>query len=231
MQIKEITCKKCGASLDASALIENRNLVECKFCSSVFTLDKDLAKTMGGKEESIIIPMPKGIDVSIDNGFNIQYKWFSVKYLILIIFGAFWDVFIIVWFYIAISGGTWIMAAMGSFHAMVGIALTYWALAGIANKTCISITDVLEIKHGPIPWKKKRTIPCSEIVQFYCKKVVHYTKQGANLSYELHVILKNHKSIKLIGMMERPEQAIFLEKKIEKHLGIIDVTVADEYTG
>ena len=54
------------------------------------------------------------------------------------------------------------------------------------------------------------------------------TRNGASYSYALSAILAGGKRVKLVSGLDQPEDALFLEQKIEGYLGITDRPVAGE---
>ena len=97
------------------------------------------------------------------------------------------------------------------------------------NKTTVSVShSFVEFKISPVPFGFKKLIPSSSIEQVYCKEVVKKSKDGSSVTFEVRVILKDRKNIRLVSGLELSEQALFLEHEIESYLGIKDVEVKGE---
>ncbi len=102
------------------------------------------------------------------------------------------------------------------------------------NRTEIRITDSeLEVSIGPIPAWGSRTIQKSEIIQLFVREKSSDSSDENGPSrrtyyYELQWIDSHHKSRLLIGRL-MAQEALFLEKRLEKILGLPDRSVKGEY--
>ncbi len=121
------------------------------------------------------------------------------------------------------------MAAFGIIHAIVGIVLTYYLIAGYINKTVIEVNSMfLSVRHRPLPFLGNKKIQSQDIKQLYSKEMIHRGKNGINYTYEIHAVLDNDKRIKVVSGMPRSEQALFIEQEIEKYLKIRDESIEGE---
>jgi hypothetical protein len=228
----QLTCKKCGAPVEAENINLDRLLAKCSVCSSVF----DFADQVGepGKDRSLNtldVPMPKGFAVNNYGGeLTITRRWFGPKFILLTVFALFWNGFMVFWFGIAIAGELWPMALFGLIHAGVGLGLIYYVLTGYFNKTAVTVNmmDVV-VKHGPLPYPGNKRLNRTNIKQLYCKEKIRRGKNSTYCSYEVHAVTQDDKHEKLLTGLEESEQALYVEQEIERALGLTDRPVRGEW--
>ena len=152
----KIICANCNSEILASDVDIKSRIAKCISCSSIFDCSGQLdsISNQDGSQLRDNIGMPKGISMKKDFAkLIIERKWFSPVIIFLTFFCMFWDSFMIVWYTIAISKGQWVMAIAGTLHALAGICLTYFVIAGYINKTYITVTNkIFEINHKPLPF-------------------------------------------------------------------------------
>lgn len=231
----QVHCTKCNAVILPDDLDIARSLAKCADCGEVFNCADQLAlvaDSAADREAGVgpDIPMPKGIRVFHHaHGLRIVRRWFGAKFVGLIFFCAFWDGFMFFWFYTAITQKIWFMAAFGTLHGLVGVGLTYYLIAGLVNSTTITVLNgLVKIAHGPIRVPGNREIKADALRQLYTKRIVHHTKNGTSISYELRALTADERDEKLLGGLEKEEQGLFIEQEIEKFLGITDRPIRGE---
>lgn len=176
----------------------------------------------------MINPIPEGM--SMEERFGelvLSRKWFSKKVVLMLVFAIFWDGFLFNFYKMMLSGDTVPIGAVlfPLLHVAVGVGITYSAIAGLVNKTTITIgADQLTIRHAPLPWMGNRTLYRYDFVQLYVEEV----RRKNNASYRLNAVLTNHKKLKLLSGIDDRSQALFVEKEIEKFMGIQDERVSGE---
>ncbi len=223
--MSNIKCKNCGANVPTENINIQKALAKCSSCDCVFNFDNQVKVTRPS------VAMPEKFEVlQLRSSLDISYKWYSPMYIFLAFFALFWNGFMAVWYYIALTEGVWMMAIFGVFHLAVGVGLIYTVLAGFFNSTHINATQTrLKFLHEPLWWRGNREIEVSEIDQIFCKLQVNRGKNGStSLAYHLCMIDVTGKHTKLLTNLETPEQALFLEQELEKFLGIEDRRVAGE---
>lgn len=220
-----ILCKNCGANIPTENINIQKALAKCSSCDCVFNFDNQIKTTRPS------VAMPEKFEVlKLRSSLDISYKWYSPMYIFLAFFALFWNGFMAVWYYIALTEGVWMMAAFGILHLAVGVGLIYTVLAGFFNSTHINVTQArLKILHEPLLWRGNQELETSEIDQIFSKMQVNRGKNGStSLTYHLCMVDVSGKHIKLLTNLETPEQALFLEQELEKFLGIEDKKVAGE---
>ena len=182
-------------------------------------------------QEEIKSPIPKHITMEYgSDGLHLVYRWFNAGHIALAIFCFVWDGFLVFWYSVAFrEGSPLVMLVFPLLHVAVGVALTYTALAGFYNKTVVTVgMGKLSIHHTPIPWPGNQTLDAADLKQLYSEEHIIRGKNGTRTVYRLNAVTQNDRKIKLISNMESPEEARFLERKVEEQLGIRDTPVEGE---
>lgn len=206
------------------------SIAKCDSCGAVFGFASQVPGSTAayGKRQ---VEMPKGYRLEMDGAdLLIIRRWFGAKYVALLFFCVFWDGFLAVWYYIAFTKDSpLVMKVFPVLHVAVGVGITYAVLAGFLNRTKIRLNPAeLEVKHYPVPWPGNRVLQRQELDQLFCEEKLGANKNTVTYSYDLLALMRDGRRIKLVSSMDTPEQALFLEQKIERHLGIADRPVAGE---
>jgi hypothetical protein len=159
----------------------------------------------------------------------ITRRWFGLQTLMMTAFVIFWDGFLFFWYSKAVPGGDMMVVLFPLLHVGVGVWLTYYTLAGYVNKTIVRINyEKISVRHRPLPYWGYKTVQSGDIKQLYSKEKISRSSNKRSVTYEVHALTHNGKSIKLVSYMESSEQALFVEQEIEKYLGIKDKPVRGE---
>ena len=235
----EVNCPSCQGEIPVEDVNLDRLIGKCRSCNTVFSFANQVStpavnqtpvpsQHYGGKRPEVALPKSLQIDKT-GKSIKMSIKWFDYSVLFLTFFCCFWDIFMLVWYGIAIFEGIWIMAIFGLLHAGVGVGLTYFCLCSWFNTTEIELDgNYFRITHGPLPWWGNKEMPTSEFVQFFTKEHMTRGKHGPHYTYELYGILKNGGKEKLISGLNSVEQSLFLEQEAERFLGIEDEAVPGE---
>ncbi len=167
---------------------------------------------------------PKGLEILHRDSFiEINRKWLALCDWILaavaiyLFFDCFanWDE--------RLAENEWIRVSV---ELVIGIGFAYSALVGLFNRTSITVgAGKLVIRHGPIPWSGNTELAIADIKQFYSKRNSPRGRRGP-VSFEVRVITRSGKDIRLLRRLDSQEQALSAEQAIEQHLGIKDAYVA-----
>lgn len=232
MNLIELKCKNCGSQLAPEDFSPQLYAVRCPHCNALYAISTPQPNT--GTPTQVPtraeVPLPKHTTLSIQGGdLLIVRKWITGGTFFLLFFCILWNGFIFVWQREAISDRNWTMSAFGLIHAAVGIGIAYAVLTSFINNTTIKANHArLSITHGPLPWKGNKTIPRDTVRQIYCKEITRRSKNGPRVSYNIETCSeKNHRDTLVKGLSD-PDQALFVEQQIEKHLGIKDTFVSGE---
>jgi hypothetical protein len=216
-------CSSCGAKMRADAFAER---AVCEYCGS--------EQIIGPEKQPVLRPViPKPSTVSINNdsqSARIVQRWFSLKYIPMAFFAVAWDSFLLFWYGMAFAADSpWIMIVFPIAHVAVGVGITYSTLAGFLNRTILEITpENLSIRFEPLPWIGKKNIPASELKQLFCKEKIIRSKNNTTARYELYAVNAANQQVKLLGNLDEPDIAIFIEQQLERWLKIDDRPVAGE---
>ncbi len=182
------------------------------------------------------IGLPANLKVTNEFGhLRIARRWFHSRFIPLTFFIIVWDGFLIFLYTMLIrklvAGDLSVipMLLYPFFHAIIGIGLTYYILAAYLNSTVIDLDfDSLTIKSGPLPYFGNMNIPARTLRQLYVKEDGYIRSEGGIMTYAVHAILNDQKSIKLVGGFYNQQQAMYIEQELEKVLHIEDMPVKGE---
>ena len=177
------------------------------------------------------VGLPEKLEVHEDGlGLVITRRWFGVSTVLITAFAAVWDGFLFFWYRHVPASAPSFFFWLPLLHVGVDVFITYGALAGWVNRTRIRVArDLLRVTTRPLPFFNDRTVPSSSLKQLYAKERIRSGGEGgSSASYEVHAILRDGRNMKLVSGLESSEQALFLERKIEKYLGIENLPVRGE---
>ncbi|HYG52265.1 MAG TPA: hypothetical protein VD905_15245 [Flavobacteriales bacterium] len=175
-----------------------------------------------------LLPIPKRFSIFENFGeLTIEFKWSRIVGIVVMVFAIIWNSFMV----LIISKMPPEIRYFIVLHAAVGVFMVYFALCQLFNKTTITCTnDALHIKSGPLPTFNNKNILRMDITQLYfTEKITRGKNSSQQISYRLHMLDKNNRSIKLINYLPDPESARFIEHKLEKFYKIENKKVAGEY--
>ena len=178
--------------------------------------------------ERIEVGFPEGLDV-VHHGSHVELvlKWFSWKIVAMTGFAIFWDGFLINW-YVQVAPGADPMATyFPLIHVAVGLAITYYVIAGWCNRTHILVGQgKVAVRHSPLPWFGSMETSASNLKQLYTQERVRQSRRGGgSTTYEVRAVTQDGRNTKLVGGLDTSEQVLSIEQEIEKRQGIRDVPV------
>lgn len=111
------------------------------------------------------------------------------------------------------------ISVIALFLQVIGLWMLYQAICGLLNTTVIKVDNsAITIHFKPLPWFGAKTINRNDIVQLHVSEKDYSDADLKHISYQLQVIVKNSDPIYLLKNLETPEQAQFIEEKIEQYL-------------
>jgi hypothetical protein len=227
----QVSCKACGAPIDATG---EAGFAKCRFCGALVRL-ADASGARRTAPETVPRPpltLPRGVTV-LDTGarLTIVRRWFHWSAIVLAAFAALW-IGLLAFFYAMISrsGAPAFVFLFPLLHVGVGVVLAYFAAALFLNRTVVEVGDGrLRVRHGPLPWRRAPTLAVSEVSQVFVREDRHKDSDGGSQrTYSVHVVSKDGGRTKLLGTVIDAEHALFVEQRIERHLGIADRAVPGE---
>lgn len=247
----QIRCVSCRKDIPAEDVNLDNGLAKCRSCHAVFEFADQVRKSGGGgaaaaprKRQREPVPMPKNLAVAEGpQTLDIVRRWGRGPGCFLLFFATFWNSIVSVFVVAAASGmmkekGTgdpvgWFIWLFLTPFIIIGVATGYTALAFLLNSTTIKVEgNELKIGHGPLRWPGAKSVDPSQISQLYCSEYVAYTQNRVpQYRFKVHAIMMDGSRMDLVGGLDDAGQALYLEQILEKHLGIEDRPVKDEYQG
>ncbi len=229
----KLSCPDCGKAVPAENINIAGMVAKCGECDSVFDFSGEIGRTAmpGADRDRPDIPQPGQVRVEKEGMvLKLIQSWFSLKFIPLLFFCIAWDSFLVFWYSMTITQeAPWIMSVFPIAHVAVGVGLTYYTLAGFLNKSIISVSySEITVRHQPLPWPGKIRLRASEVEQFYCQEEYNRGKNGSYYTYQLSVLMKNGKKIKMLSNLDSPETVLYIERRIEEWLNIQDRPVSGE---
>lgn len=223
----ELKCRNCGSQLAPEDISPQLAAARCQHCNALFALPTAAREPIPRPE----VPLPDGYAVDLRySTLEITHRWSRKKAWGLLFFAILWNGFLVVWHSIALSQGHWFMSLFALIHTGIGVWLIYAVTAQFLNSSVIRVNaEAVEVHHGPVKMKRNRELPAGDIQQFYCKEKVRRHKNGSSTSYGVEAVMNDDKRQTLVDGLDQPDQALFLEQQIEKHLGIADRPVSGEH--
>lgn len=177
--------------------------------------------------------LPPGLSLTTrKDRLELSYRWFSFQIVFLLVFALFWNGFMAAWYVIALPTGEWLIAVFGVVHLAVGVGLGYGALAGLLNRTKITLrSGKLAVWIGPLPWFGGKEGSTAELDQLYVVERRTRTKNGVQRRYDLTAQLQSGGDLVLVRGMGAPHLAQAMERRLEEILGIVDRAMPGEYAG
>ncbi len=221
-----IACPKCGREVPAAEVNIQQALARCLPCNTVFACGQ------GGGYSKPQVQMPKGF-VAQQEGpdFFLTRRWFSpLTAFFLLFFTAFWDLFLVFWYAVALTKGAPTAAKLFPLlHVAVGVGMTYLTICTFVNSTVIKVgTQDLSVHHGPLPWPGNIALEKRMIQQLFCEEVVTRGKHGPRYSYTVWALMRDNERKKLVSGLESTDQALFIEQRLERQLSLSDRHVPGE---
>lgn len=180
--------------------------------------------------------LPENINIQYHDGYiEISRRWLSRSTMIkaIVFIGAGFLLFNN--FIIPNQDGPLVKSPILWLFGALSIGAIYSAVAGLLNKSSILVSkEALEVRHKPVPWPGNKRLLVEDIKQLYTKeKRSTDSDKNTTITYQVYVVTGNRngneKDIKLISGLEKNEQAVFIEREIEKYLGIIDEDLSTEF--
>jgi hypothetical protein len=229
-------CPNCASPLSADDWDTVSGIIKCSYCRALSTVPRAASSgesSGNGSLERPPVPLPSSLKVEEGAlGLSIQRRWFSWVVIFLIPFCIAWNSFLVFWFTGVLSSGSdvpWIMVVFPLAHVAAGVGLTYLTLATLFNSTRISAeSGLIRIRHGPVPWRGNLDLDASSLDQLYCKEKVIRGKNGVSYTYEVWAVTRDGKSRRLLGTSLDQDQALYIEQRLERALGIKDRAVPGE---
>ncbi len=151
----------------------------------------------------------------IDRTLVLDHPWFNGWTLLTTVIAA---PYIAYTAWQGLHAGGWISLFGGVMLALATL-MAYYGACVLVNSTEFRVDEkLLTVRHGPLPWFGKRSIPVDRIMQLSTK--IHRTRHA--LTYRLTATLVDSAPIELAEGINTAAEARSIERAIERHLGIED---------
>lgn len=244
--MQALQCKSCGAAMSSTGFDRRLGVVSCDHCGAIFDLTRraDRAQFTGELGAIEGTPPPDRAPVALPDRFRIQrlgvnsmvvsWRWFRPTAIFMICFAIGWDSFLFFWYAGALTQDdiSWLMVLFPLGHVAAGVGVTYAAIANLLNRTRVICNKTeLKVRHFPMPWFPRPTIPVQDLEQLYVTRTAKHGKNGTTVTFNLLAVTRNHSGQTLLEGLDSLEQALWLEQEFEGLLDIRDRPVAGEYQG
>ncbi len=244
-----VVCSRCGESIAVDDLNLTTAIARCRPCNHAFDARPQLQgppAALARPERRPALARPAAIRVLETSpaapapGYRGAYvplgelalerSWLSPRAYFLLAFCFFWDTFLAVWY---TRPGLTLGAALGPLvHVGVGVYLTYVAAAQLCNTTTIRATSrEISIRHAPLPWPGVKSVPTQDVERLYCESVVTRGKGGSSTTFKVNAVLRDGRELTLLSGLPESDQAAFIERQLEAHLGLSAGPVAGDLEG
>lgn len=230
-----LACPSCGASFRASDLDRSLGIATCHACGEVLDLrtrspaDEARLDALTRPAPSGAVPLPQKFQVTDSGGqLEVRWRWFNAGHVFSLGFAVLWNAFMVAWMGGAILGKAWPMVAFGSLHALVGVGLAYWSLAGLLNSTRVRLSQgELRVTHGPVPWPGglwRR----EDLAQLYGEESASRRNNRTHLTWTLCAMTRDGRRHSLVKGLTEKAQVLWLERTLEARMNIVDQPVHGE---
>jgi len=225
-----LDCPHCRRSISPGDINVQTSIAKCSSCGAVF----GWTDLVGGAQTAARKPaveMPKRFSVALEGAdLVITHRWFSAIFVFLLFFCLLWNGFLALWYFLAfMKGGPLLMKLFPVLHVALGIGLAYFTLAGFVNRTVIRVgSGTLSIRHWPLPWPGNKVLSWTDVEQLFCEEKVSRGRSGVSVAYQVSAVMRGGSRVKLVSGLPSPEQALFIEQRVEGALGIKDRPVLGE---
>jgi hypothetical protein len=228
-----LKCVNCSAPLRSEDWNVDAGIIKCGHCGVLSTVPgRGAGPNANAFRPRPEVPLPPKLSFQeTPLGIEIQRKWSSPVVFFLIPFCLVWNGGLVAWYYAALTHkqAPLVMKLFPLLHVAVGIGVAYLVVALLFNKTTIAANSGrLSVKHGPMPWAGNVELDVAEISQFFCKEKVQNTKNGRHYLYEIWCVKHDATTKKVVGSGLDMDQALYVEQRLEKALGMRDREVPGE---
>ena len=232
--MKNFNCSACGAALEDKAMDRRLGIVCCSHCDAIYDLASRASQLSDEEINSlketfnrVAVPLPEKFTIEESpEALKVSWRWggslfyfiFSgvLSFVMLSLFG--------IPFVTAFDLDMIIFSLMPTWVFLVSV---YGLGQALFTSTWVVVDKKsLSVRHGPVTFKTSYTFTRAEIEQLYIKERV---EKGQFRFYEVHALLTTGNHVELISTLETVEQALWMEQRLEGHLGIIDTVVEGEF--
>ena len=165
-------------------------------------------------------PLPDHVALTHD-GANLvlEVRWSRVYQPLFLLIAIFWDGGLV---YLLASHTDPNMLGFPTLYVGIGVALTYYVIAGFVNRTRVTVGGgAVDVRIGPLPWAGSKRVEARDIEQVYCQVYIARSRGGTEFySYSVDAITPQNRKLTLVSELDDRDVALYLEQEIENALGI-----------
>jgi hypothetical protein len=251
----DLQCRRCGAPIPAGNINVRETIAVCPNCDAVFNfadqtdddpygdVEKPKRKAKNDRYERGMVALPDRFQIESEGDtLHLSYSWFGLRTILITLFGVFWISFVMFFFFpffgMSFFFGGFGFGGFGGFFSLfpliflgASIVLLYYVLGLWINRTHVVVTpDTLRVFTRPLPTFNNKTLSCEDINQLYVQQRYSRSNQGhAVITYEVRALMNTGPDQYIVGSLESPHQALFIEQQIEDYLGIEHRPVIGEW--
>jgi hypothetical protein len=221
--MSDVRCTGCHSVVAATDIDWDRELASCSRCGRL----TDLRRTRVAKASAAAAParardrvpsgLPDGMGIDAGRRVVIRRRWLRAKHwFLLCLFGGAGLYVAYLWATAEPSG--WLVAA-----TLFVASWNYNLLAAFVNTTVVTgAPDGVTVRHGPLPslFARPAEVAKADIEQLFS------TRYGVHFAVAVKPKAGGMK--KLVAPLVTAEQAIFVERELERALGLADAPVPGE---
>jgi hypothetical protein len=162
-----------------------------------------------------------------DDGSSLRvgFRWIWARFTGPAVMCLVWNCFVVLWYWNALRSGDrigWLAIIITIPHGAVGLFLVYATLAGLLNRTVVTVTsEFVTVRQGPVPWWGNRRLPIDEIERLYCDQETDSAERGCIYGYRVNALTKAASKVDLVAELDSA-QALFIKQELERWLNIED---------
>lgn len=229
-----MTCRNCGAGLEADRIDTSLGVVTCSHCGSLHDIPGDSVERPSGPIARAPVTKPERLEVALPSRFKLRRSTSSMEVTWLVggrFHGLVLSVIAAAFAYAALNSGVLplLIASAGLFY--------FAAVRGFNTHRIRVDGSSLQVTQGPLPWPGTRKLNASDVEQLYATEHESRVETGdkghrnvrVRKYYRLSANMRGSGRVTILSGLNDPHQALWLEQEIERLLGIGDKRVAGEY--
>ncbi|HEX6277637.1 MAG TPA: hypothetical protein VFZ53_31560 [Polyangiaceae bacterium] len=219
----DVRCEGCQAVIEPASIDWQRELASCAACGRLVDLRRTRAaapkpaEPAGGPRARATLTLPDGMSMSEGRELVIRRRWLRRKHwFLLLLFASAAAYVAYLWATLGVSA--WLVVG-----TLFVVSWNVNLAAMFLNSTVVTAgADGVTVRHGPMPslFARNTSVRTSDIQQLYAAKF------GAAFAVEAKLVSGG--TSRLVAPLVAAEQALFIEQRLERALGIADAAVDGE---
>jgi hypothetical protein len=219
----DVRCEGCQSVIESSSIDWERDLASCTRCGRLTDLRRARARAPKTPEATDAprarptLQLPVGMSMTEGRELVIRRRWLRRKHWFLLVMFAGAAVYV-AYLWATLGASAWLVVG-----TLFVVSSNLNLAAMFLNATSVTAgTDGVTVRHGPLPslFARNASLKTSDIAQLYAAKF------GALFAVEAK--LKSGAVARLVAPLVAPEQALFIEQRLERALGLKDAPVEGE---